>query len=41
MTRLSLNLKNPDDTQSESSSGVSTITGEKINHRSRLGYEIY
>jgi hypothetical protein len=32
-------LKNPDDTQSESSSGVSTITGEKINHRSKLGYE--
>jgi transposase len=34
-----LKLKNPDDTQSESSSGVSTITGEKISHRSKLGYE--
>lgn len=46
MARLSRNpydktlkSKNPDDTLSDSSSGVSTTTGEKLNFRSKLGYE--
>lgn len=33
-----LKSKDPDDAQSDSSSGVSTITDQKINHRSKLGY---
>jgi hypothetical protein len=33
-----LKSKDPDDAQSDSSSGVSTTTDQKINHRSKLGY---
>ena len=33
-----LKSKDPDDAQSDSSSGVSTITDQKINQRSKLGY---